>query len=76
MVHRAVEHGIDGEEEHKVGRATSPKKARGGRKGAFFPVIVRAWDASKQTQPEDMRPLWNFKGYMNNAWHRVKIHVS
>jgi len=39
-------------------------------------LIVRAWDASGQTQPEDMRPLWNFKGYMNNAWHRVKIHVS
>jgi sulfite oxidase len=39
-------------------------------------MIVRAWDASRQTQPEDMRPLWNFKGYMNNAWHRVKIHVS
>src|SRR6266700_2107237 len=39
-------------------------------------LIVRAWDASGQAQPEDMRPLWNFKGYMNNAWHRVKIHVS
>ncbi|HKF38822.1 MAG TPA: molybdopterin-dependent oxidoreductase [Ktedonobacteraceae bacterium] len=39
-------------------------------------VIVRAWDASKRTQPEDVRQLWNFKGYMNNAWHRVNIHVS
>ncbi len=39
-------------------------------------MIVRAWDASGQTQPEDVRPLWNFKGYMNNAWQRVKIHVS
>jgi len=39
-------------------------------------MIVRAWDASRQTQPEDVRPLWNFKGYMNNAWHRVTIHVS
>ncbi len=41
-----------------------------------YQMIVRAWDASKQTQPEDVRSLWNFKGYMNNAWHRVKIHVS
>ncbi len=39
-------------------------------------LIARAWDASKQTQPEDARPLWNFKGYMNNAWQRVNIHVS
>ncbi|GLV61096.1 hypothetical protein KDH_79130 [Dictyobacter sp. S3.2.2.5] len=38
-------------------------------------LIVRAWDASKQTQPEDIRPLWNFKGYMNKAWHRVHIHL-
>ncbi len=39
-------------------------------------VIVRAWDASRQTQPEDVRQLWNFKGYMNNAWHRVNIRIS
>src|SRR6266704_1222620 len=39
-------------------------------------MIVRAWDASRQTQPEDVRQLWNFKGYMNNAWHKVKIHVA
>ena len=39
-------------------------------------IIVRAWDSSKHTQPEDVRQLWNFKGYMNNAWHRVKMHVS
>ena len=39
-------------------------------------MIVRAWDASGQAQPEDVRRLWNFKGYMNNAWHRVKVHVA
>ena len=41
-----------------------------------YQLRVRAWDTSKQTQPEDVKQLWNFKGYMNNAWHRVKIHVS
>ncbi len=39
-------------------------------------LIVRAWDASKQTQPEDMSRVWNFAGYMNNAWHRVNIHLA
>jgi sulfite oxidase len=39
-------------------------------------IIVRAWDASKQTQPEDVRQIWNFKGYMNTAWHSVNIHLS
>lgn len=39
-------------------------------------LIVRAWDAAKRTQPEDASVLWNFGGYMNNAWHRVNIHVA
>jgi sulfite oxidase len=39
-------------------------------------LIVRAWDASKRTQPEDVGRVWNFAGYMNNAWHRVNIHVA
>jgi hypothetical protein len=28
------------------------------------------------TQPEDPAHLWNFKGYMNNAWHRVRVWVG
>jgi sulfite oxidase len=39
-------------------------------------LIVRAWDTSKRTQPEEASRLWNFGGYMNNAWHRVSIHVA
>ena len=37
-------------------------------------IWVRAWDAAGQTQPE--HALWNFKGYANNAWHRVHIHLE
>lgn len=36
-------------------------------------LIVRAWDSAGNTQPEDINAIWNFKGYMNNAWHRVTI---
>jgi sulfite oxidase len=36
-------------------------------------LICRAWDSAAQTQPESPAQLWNFKGYMNNAWHRVGI---
>jgi sulfite oxidase len=36
-------------------------------------LICRAWDAAAQTQPEDPAHVWNFKGYMNNAWHRVRV---
>lgn len=36
-------------------------------------IVVRAWDSAANTQPEDARRIWNFKGYMNNAWHRVNV---
>ena len=35
-------------------------------------ICVRAWDSAANTQPEDPESVWNFKGYMNNAWHRVR----
>lgn len=36
-------------------------------------IIARAWDSAANTQPEDLRAIWNFKGYMNNAWARVRV---
>ena len=36
-------------------------------------IVVRAWDSAANTQPEDARRIWNFKGYMNNAWHKVNV---
>ncbi|MDX2138895.1 MAG: sulfite oxidase [Chloroflexota bacterium] len=38
-------------------------------------LVVRAWDSAAQTQPEQIATVWNIKGYMNNAWHRVPIVV-
>ncbi len=32
-------------------------------------VAVRARDTLQQTQPESLAAVWNFKGYLNNAWH-------
>ena len=37
-------------------------------------LAVRAWDAAGQTQPERLESVWNWKGYLNTAWHRVVIH--
>ncbi|MDZ7631989.1 MAG: sulfite oxidase [Gemmatimonadaceae bacterium] len=36
-------------------------------------LAVRAFDASGQSQPSDLREAWNVKGYLNNAWHRVRV---
>jgi sulfite oxidase len=39
-------------------------------------LAVRAWDSAAQTQPESVKMIWNSKGYLNNAWHRVYISVG
>lgn len=38
-------------------------------------LIVRAWDSSAATQPEDEAGLWNPKGYVNNARPRIRVHA-
>jgi sulfite oxidase len=39
-------------------------------------ILCRAWDTAAQTQPERPEHVWNFKGYMNNAWHRVRVSAG
>ncbi len=39
-------------------------------------LVVRATDGAGQMQPEELATVWNVKGYMNNAWHRVNISVE
>ncbi len=36
-------------------------------------LVVRAWDAAGQTQPSRPADVWNFKGYLSAAWHRVPV---
>ena len=36
-------------------------------------LVARAFDDLGAEQPPDAERLWNFKGYMNNAWPRVTI---
>ena len=38
-------------------------------------LVVRAWDAAGQTQPALADDVWNFKGYLSAAWHRVRVVV-
>jgi len=39
-------------------------------------LIVRAFDDQGNTQPERFESVWNFKGYANNAWHRIQVTVG
>ena len=36
-------------------------------------LAVRAWDSAGQTQPALPDDVWNFKGYLSAAWHRVRV---
>jgi sulfite oxidase len=37
-------------------------------------LVVRATDSRGRVQPE--KAAWNFKGYLNDSWHRVPISAS
>lgn len=37
--------------------------------------MLRAWDSAANTQPQDVREIWNLKGYMNNAQQRIRVRV-
>ena len=39
-------------------------------------LAVRAWDSAGQTQPALPDDVWNFKGYLCSAWHRVRVSVG
>jgi sulfite oxidase len=39
-------------------------------------LLVRAWDSSAATQPEDEAALWNPKGYVNNARPRITVRAT
>lgn len=39
-------------------------------------LVVRARDALGNEQPAEASSVWNFKGYLNNAWHRVTVAID
>ena len=39
-------------------------------------ICVRAWDETGEGQPRDVAEVWNYAGYMNTSWHRVRVDVG
>ncbi len=39
-------------------------------------IVVRAWDSSAATQPEDEAALWNPGGYVNNARPSIRVRAA
>ena len=39
-------------------------------------IACRAVDSANNTQPEKGEHVWNFRGLLNNSWHRVEVNVK
>lgn len=39
-------------------------------------LVCRAVDQSYNVQPEFPESVWNVRGFLNNAWHRVTVTVA
>ncbi|KAF1336538.1 Sulfite oxidase, partial [Globisporangium splendens] len=39
-------------------------------------IICKAVDSSYNVQPDTIAPIWNMRGMLNNAWHRVKVQLT
>ena len=38
-------------------------------------LVCKATDRAYNTQPETPSGIWNVRGLINNAWHRVKVKI-
>lgn len=45
-------------------------------KGAHEIIARVLTDAPRHEQPAEVASVWNFKGYMNDAWHRIQVEVA
>lgn len=39
-------------------------------------ICCKAVDRSYNAQPENVEPIWNLRGVLNNSWHRIKVDVN
>ncbi|KAI6191387.1 Sulfite oxidase, mitochondrial [Aphelenchoides bicaudatus] len=49
-----------------------PKDVKPGQK---LELLCKATDRAYNTQPETASGLWNLRGLLHNAWHRVNINI-
>jgi len=45
-------------------------------KGKDIHLCSKAVNSSYDVQPDSLNSLWNIRGVLNNAWHRVRVKVS
>ena len=38
-------------------------------------ILCKATDRAHNVQPETPGPIWNVRGLLNNAWHRLNVEI-
>ncbi|MCP4061664.1 MAG: hypothetical protein GY738_31240, partial [Pseudoalteromonas sp.] len=56
--------------------ATVPVPDEVCRRGGHFEWVCKATNRSYNTQPESARGIYNYRGLLMNAWHRVPLTVK
>lgn len=46
------------------------------RPGEQLELLCKATDRAYNTQPETAAGLWNIRGLLHNAWHRVRVNIT
>jgi sulfite oxidase len=41
-----------------------------------FDIVCRAMDIHSNSQPDTPLGIWNIRGVMNNAWHRITLKID
>jgi sulfite oxidase len=44
--------------------------------GESLELLCKATDRAYNTQPETAKGLWNIRGLLHNAWHRVNVTLT
>jgi sulfite oxidase len=39
-------------------------------------IQCKAVDSSYNVQPDSIAPIWNMRGLLNNAWHRIRVPIK
>ncbi len=39
-------------------------------------IVCVASDSNQNTQPETAKSIWNVRGLMNNAWHKISVQFK
>ena len=55
-------------------QATLPLPAAGS--DSSVTLVVKAVDSSYNNQPDSVAGIWNLRGVVNNAWHRVTLPLE